>query len=374
MGVAILMKIQNLLVAATALLAQPAHAQLFAVDTETHRVLGAPPESFSAPVLSRMCSANGAMQYEWGQTGVPLSSRIMETLDMSFVLPGRMAPFEEARPRSTPWSDRMAWMSYWVAVGRGDDVEAGYHAFVDGLAPTIAEEGWQPITLDMDELPIGLMAYYGDYVFEREIEAESGQQRQMLSISYSMGDVSLTCGVADITMDMVGEAFGQLPDGTPRPEQDEIPLPPRFGAQQCGDPNFTAQIWDQSDTSPATTYLSALLRRQDYYSRLVQWLGWKLDESGQFTPEEIIGLMMGSDGASGFASAMLGAMDSFGEALEVSKAMWDTREAGDRAGFCLATIRMQDLIVKFDEAGRQGNSAAITALERAAREKGISLD
>ena len=368
------MKSRNFLIAASAVLAQPAHAQLFAADTETHRVLGAPPDSFNAPVLDRMCSANGAMQYEWGQTGVPLSSKIMETLDMSFALPERMAPFEDARPRSTPWSDRMAWMSYWVAVGDGDDVKAGYRAFVDGLAPMIADEGWQPVSLNMDELPIGLMAYYGDYVFEREIQTEGGPQRQMLSISYLMGDVLLTCGVADITMDVVGEALGQLPDGTRRPERTNIPLPPRFGAQQCGDPDFTVQIWDQSETSPATTYLSALLRRQNYYSRLVQWLGWKLDKSGQFTPEEIIGLMMGPDDAGGYTNAMHGAINSFGDIIEISKALADTREAGDRAGFCLAIMRMQDLLVKFDEISRQGNSAAITALERAAKENGITLD
>ena len=368
------MKSRNFLIAATAVVAQPAHAQLFAVDTETHRILGAPPESFDAPVLDRMCSANGAMQYEWGQTGVPLSSKIMETLDMSFALPERMAPFEDARARSTPWSDRMAWMSYWVAVGDGDDVEAGYHAFVDGLVPMIANEGWQPVSLDMDELPIGLMAYYGDYVFERDIETDGGPQRQMLSISYSMGEVSLTCGMADLTLAMVDEALGKLPDGTPRPEQADIPLPPRYGPQQCGDADFTVQIWDQSETSPATTYLSALLRRQDYYSRLVQWLGWKLEESGRFTPEEIVGLMMGPDGAGGYTDAMHGALNSFGDIIEISKAMADTREAGDRAGFCLAMMRMQDLLVKFDEIGPQGNSAAITALERAAKENGITLD
>ena len=364
------MKLPSVLAATLALAAQPAQAQIFAVDTDTHRVLETPPESLTAAVLGRMCSAKGAMQYEWGQTGVPLSSRIMETLGLSMNLPETLAPFEKARPRSTPWSDKLAWMSYWVVVGQGDDVQAGYEDFMAGLLPLIEEEGWQPVPGGSEELPIAYGAFVGDHVFDRHVDNGKGAERQFLSISKFMGQVDLTCGSASLSMQNAEEAFGKLPDGTPRPVRDEIDLPPRYGEQACGDPNFAQQVFDQGKASPPSAYLSALLRRQDYSSRLVQWMSWKIEQSGTMSEQETLSLLMGGN----VSNSMMSALENIGAIIPASQALWDTRAANDRPGYCVAVVRMQDLIARIDDAGTEMNAAAIQALEQAATRKGVSLD
>src|SRR5687768_14978770 len=74
----------------------------------------------TAAAIERMCSAEGAYQYTFGQTGVPASSKLMRSLTKGLSLPETAAPFTHAKPWSTEWSDRYFGMEY-IAPNPGDD-------------------------------------------------------------------------------------------------------------------------------------------------------------------------------------------------------------------------------------------------------------
>lgn len=336
-------------------------------------VLGPPPETLTPAHIDRMCSATGPMQYQWGETGIPGSSRSEDLLGIGMGVPESFAPFESAQPRSSEFSDQLAMMNYKIKIGRGDDVTEGYHAFADGLVPIIEAAGWTQHDLTMDNAPIYLAAFTGDYAFEKFVETEEGDNRLLMSIDSGLGEAFLSCGRDDLALVLVNEVFGRLSPGTPRPVPVEVDIPDRYTAQQCGDPTFAASIWDKASDKPMTRYMAATLRRASYRDKLTTWMLWKIDESGKIEPMELVGLAMDAAGGASPGGNPLAALSRITDMFPLITELGDAHKAQDKAGFCLAMARFQDFIAETDEITTAQSAAIHAQLEAEAARLGVDL-
>jgi len=90
-----------------------------------------------AIMLANMCRPQGAMQFAFGQTGVPGSTRAEGMLGRGFGVPRAIAPFQTAQPRSTEWSGHFMEMAYSLPITDKDEAQA----IMDALGAAREEAG-----------------------------------------------------------------------------------------------------------------------------------------------------------------------------------------------------------------------------------------
>jgi hypothetical protein len=322
--------------------------------------------------LERMCSPKGMMQYAFGQTGVPGSTRVEQFLSKGFTMPASFAPFVSAKPMSTAWSNRLFQMEYTF---RPTD-KAQAEAVMMALGKTLASDGgWTQVERTLENTPMSQANAIGWLSFEKAIEADGAPTRVFLALDYSLGEVSLTCSREDLTAAQFGEAFGRLPSGTPRPALPEIPVPLALVASRCGEEAVLADMRGLiAEERFADTFSAKMLERTSYRDRLTTWMMWKLEQSGKIDGMEVAGLVLRASGKASPDGNPLAAMEKLLDMMPIVKRMGSAQKANDPQALCLALVDFQAWISSVDAITLKQTVAAHAALEAKARELGVSLD
>ncbi|OBV11892.1 hypothetical protein I603_0023 [Erythrobacter dokdonensis DSW-74] len=339
-------------------------------DTEAQSLPALP--ELTAARLNRMCSPAGMMQYAFGETGVPGSTKVEQIISPGFAMPASFAPFERAKPMATAWSNRLFQMTYSFKLADEDEAQDIMSAIGDVLEE---EAGWTYVERDFDTTPLSMINAVGWLSFEKAVEAEGAPTRVFLALDHGLGEVTLTCSREDLTRVQFGEAFGRLPEGTPRPAMPEVAIPPALDPVRCADEAVLAEMRDLiADARFADRFSARMLERTSYRDRLTTWMIWKLDQSGKIDTMEIVGLVIQASGYASPDGNPLAAMKKVLDMLPIVKRMGEAQNAGDPQGLCLALADFQIWIMEVDALTSKQTEAAHAALEAKARELGVSLD
>lgn len=328
--------------------------------------------NLSAQRLERMCSPKGAMQYAFGETGVPGSTRVEQLITPGLVMPESFAPFENAKPMSTAWSNRLFQMTYSFKLA---DEELAQD-IMSQIGEVLEEDGgWTYVYRDYDNTPMSMISAVGWLSFEKTVEVDGEPTRVFLALDHGLGEVSLTCSREDLTRAQFGEAFGRLPEGTPRPAMPQVDIPASLNATRCADEAVLSEMRDLLAEDRFSDRFSAkMLERTSYRDRLTTWMIWKLDQSGKIETMDIVGLVMEASGYASPTGNPLAAMEKVLDMMPIVKRMGDARTAEDPQAFCLALADFQIWVREVDAITLKQTEAAHVALEAKARELGVSLD
>ena len=328
--------------------------------------------SLSAQRLERMCSPKGAMQYTFGETGVPGSTRVEQLITPGLAMPDSFAPFERAKPMSTAWSNRLFQMTYSFKLA---DEELAQDIMSQIGEVLEAEGGWTRVYRDYDNTPMSMINAVGWLSFEKTVEVEGEPTRVFLALDHGLGEVSMTCSREDLTRAQFGEAFGRLPEGTPRPAMPQVDIPATLNATRCADEAVLSEMRDLlADDRFSDSFSAKMLERTSYRDRLTTWMIWKLDQSGKIEPMDIVGIVMDAAGYASPTGNPLAAMEKVLDMMPIVKRMGDARTANDPAALCLALADFQVWVQEVDAITLKQTEAAHAALEAKARELGVSLD
>ena len=336
-----------------ALLSQPAPAP-------------APPALPDTEALQHMCRDGGAMDYAFGDTGVPNSSRIENSLGFGWKLGAGFRPFEKAQALATPWSNRLVQVSY----NAGIKNEAEGRRAVEALVRAAEGAGWQRKAEwdDSGQLPLYLLPIAGDAVFELP-----GGGGIIASFGWALGELTMSCGQNALLRANAEEAFGRLPEGTPRPQPPALKLQPAFVAEDCGRPEVQEEMLSILEGRPNGA-IGKLLHAASYSERLHQWKSWKLQSSGKVSDERMMKLALaaletgspGGDPMAGFA-LFPKLFDAFGRLVEEA-------EAGDRAAACRTSFDLLGVYKEMELVAARQWKTMDAAIEAEARKVGVSLD
>lgn len=344
---------------AMALGAQPLSAQDASVPIPT------------TAMLERMCSERGAMQFAFGQTGVPGSTRVESLLRQGFRLPPALAPFTEARPRATEWSGRLMEMTY--AVPMADEAQA--YALLETLGNALEEAGWSYTELTVDEAPMYLVAVAGYVTFERAMEGENGPTRALAGLDYALGEATMTCARDDLLRTHAEEAFGKLPPGTPRPAVPDIPVPLVADVARCGEAAVIAEMEAMmAERKLRDEFMAAMLARTNYRDRLTSWMLWRLGESGRISSEELIELSFASIGGASPGGDPFAALKRIETMFPILERVAAAETARDGAGLCRGLVEMHGWLAEVDAITLAQTEAVQARLTREAARLGVSLD
>lgn len=326
----------------------------------------------TASHLERMCSPQGAMQYGFGETGVPGSTKIERLIAKGFAMPTSFAPFTRAVPMATDWSNRLFQMTY--TFREADDAAA--ETFMLELGAILAREGgWTQVQRDFDTTPISQLNAVGWLSFEKAIEADGAPTRVFLALDHDLGEVSLTCSREDLTAAQFGEAFGRLPPGTPRPAVPDIPVPAGLTAARCGEEAVLAEMRNLiAEDRFADTFMARMLERTTYRDRLTAWMIWKLEQSGKVDPMVLANLTLDAVGDASPGGNPFAAMEKFIDMMPIVTRLGRADKAEDPQALCLALVDFQGWVRDVDAITLKQTDAAHRALEAKARQLGVSLD
>lgn len=326
----------------------------------------------TAARLNRMCSPAGMMQYAFGETAVPGSTKVEQIISPGFTMPASFAPFARAKPMATAWSNRLFQMTYSFKLA--DEEEA--QDIMAQIGDVLEEEaGWIYVERDFDNTPLSMISAVGWLSFEKVVEVDGAPTRVFLALDHGLGEVTLTCSREDLTRAQFGEAFGRLPEGTPRPALPEVAIPPALDPVRCADEAVLAGMRDLiAEERFADRFSARMLERTSYRDRLTTWMIWKLDQSGKIDAMEIVGLVMKASGYASPDGNPLAAMEKVLDMLPIVKRMGDAQKAGEPQSMCLALADFQSWIAEVDALTGKQTAAAHAALEAKARELGVSLD
>ncbi|KRA83704.1 hypothetical protein ASD76_06675 [Altererythrobacter sp. Root672] len=324
----------------------------------------------AAAVIEQMCSSTGALQYRFGETGVPGGDRLMRTLSKGFPLPASTAPFDHAKPWSTEWSDRLFGIEYTTP---DEEDEGAFAAFALGLDGVLAPMGWERQPADFDP-PLYLLTLTGDWTWFRPVETEQGPTKLVLSLSNSVLGMTLACGRDDLAETHAREAFGDLPPGTPRPKVPEIPVPTLLSVADCAKPEVEAEVAKVFATESMDGFMASMVARTTYRDRLTGWMTWKLEQSGKISTEDLIDLSFSSIGSvspGGDPFAQLGMIQ---EMFDLLGPVAEAEEAGDAAALCRTLVPLQDWFTRVDALTLEQTEATQAALTAEAARVGVSFD
>lgn len=351
----------------------PALAQPVAESPANEAADGPPAAAtLTAAQLNRMCSPAGMMQYSFGETGVPGSTKVEQIISPGFAMPASFAPFERAKPMATAWSNRLFQMTYSFKLADEDEAQD----IMAQIGEVLEEEaGWTYVARDFDNTPLSMINAVGWLSFEKAVEADGAPTRVFLALDHGLGEVTLTCSREDLTRVQFGEAFGRLPEGTPRPAMPEVAIPPALDPVRCADEAVLAEMRSLIAEERFTDRFSAImLERTSYRDRLTTWMIWKLDQSGKIDTMEIVGLVMKASGYASPDGNPFAAMKKVLDMLPILKRMGEAQKADNPPALCLALADFQSWIGEVDALTSKQTEAAHGALEAKARELGVSLD
>ncbi|MBO9517127.1 MAG: hypothetical protein J7493_03585 [Porphyrobacter sp.] len=320
-----------------------------------------------AATLEQMCSAGGASQYTFGQTGVPGGDRLTRTLSSGFALPPAAAPFDHAKPWSTEWSDRLFGMEY---IGPEPESEEAIIALAAKLDALLAPTGWELQPEDYDP-PLYMLTLTGEWTWFHTVEGEQGPTQLVLGLDTSALGMTLVCGRADLAELHAQEVFGKLPPGTPRPRVPEIPIPALRTVADCEKPEVLAKLDATLESDTADSFMSAMLARTTYRDRLTSWMMWKLEQSGKISDDELIDLGFSSIGSVSPGGDPFAQFGMIQEMLDLLKPVIEARDAGT---LCRGMVPLQDWFTRVDALTLKQTEATQTALTAEAARLGVSFD
>ncbi len=324
-----------------------------------------------AEVLAKMCKPQGAMQFAFGQTGVPGSTHAESMLGRGFAASPTMAPFQQAQPRSTEWSGHFMEMAYSLPITDKDEARA----IMDAIGAALEEAGWINVNMPPDEVPLYLGAVSGYATFERPVETETGQARILIGLDHQMGKLVLTCVRDDLLRAHFKEALGSLPPGTPQPKVPNIVVPQVKDETSCSDPALLARMEEMLATGEfGDGFLSAMVQRSSYRDRLTSWMLWKLGESGKLSEEDLLEMRWSSIGDSSPAGNPLAALEMLTEMFSILEGVAGAEETRDPQAVCRSLLPFHEWIARVDTITFNQTEAIQTMLTREAARLGVSFD
>lgn len=326
----------------------------------------------SAAALGRMCSVDGAMQFKFGQTGVPGASKIESMLQRGYKLPATLAPFARAKPRSTEWSDRFMELTYSVELSKEQGARA--QDLMDRIGLALEGSGWSVLELAPEDAPIYLIGYSGSHAFTRPVTVDGKETRVLLSLNHDFGELSLACGRDDLLLVHANEAFGKLPPGTPRPKVPEIAVPIVRSETQCTDPALLGEVQTLIADGKADSFAAAMLARATYRDRLSTWMQWKLDSSGKISSDDLIKLSFSSLGGASPGGNPFAALAMVEEMFPIIAQIDKAAKTQDPAAVCRSLIPFHVWMTKVDGITLKQTQAMQAAITAEAKRLGVSLD
>ncbi len=318
--------------------------------------------------IERMCSPAGTYQFAFGETGVPGGSKLMRTISRGSPLPASAAPFENAKPWSTEWTDRLFAMEYIAPVLEED----AFTAFAKGLDAVLTQAGWQSKPADYDP-PFYMLTVTGERTWTRPDPTTAGAAELVLGLTNGFAELVLACGRSDLMLAHVQEALGELPPGTPRPVEPAIPIVPVPTVADCASPEIAAEI-DAflADGNPGS-FARSLFARANHEERLSQWMMWRLGEAGA-SDDELLELAMNAAMLDGEPEGFEASLDAFMGLLPLITALDDAQRAGDRDGVCRALVSVTEIYARMAANGTVQTRALEAAYRREAPKYGIDPD
>ncbi len=329
-----------------------------------------PPFALDAAKLERLCNPDGAMQYKFGQAGVPGGGRLMRLVAKPMALPDGYGPFIHARAASTEWSGQFMEMAYSVRTNDHDLAEAMI-AEVTALADA---NGWQFFDGTFDDTPLYLAGYAESDSFFKPLGEGADAPRLMLNVVHALGELVLTCGRSDLLKVHAGEAFGKLPPGTPRPLVPDIAVPPLRSAAQCSEPQALAELEAFMAGRSTDEITATMVARTTYRDRLTAWMLWKIGESGKLSTDELLklafaGVSQGSPGGDIFAGFKM-----IQEMFPIIDKLAKGEKAKDMPAICRAMTEFHGWMTRVDAITLAQTKSTQAALAAEAARLGISLD
>lgn len=246
----------------------------------------------SAAWIESLCPAPFSNEFALGKTEEEQAASALAL----FESPGEArAPFTSGSGVYTPWSRRLAGLSWESELEYGDHMEDWRVA----LAETLAANGWE----QREDTTFGAGPGWSALAFEKT-EIVGGNERTLVFRFDTFDKYSVDCGEADMLALYQREVGGELEPGSPRPVD---PGPPASETEylarfDCADPEVVARFAAAGSTEVAGPYAGTLISgdmpydaQEQYEQRLGTWLGWMLLASGKISDEDFFELTREAD-------------------------------------------------------------------------------
>lgn len=331
-----------------------------------------PDAAIDALPLERMCSARGAMQYDFGTTDIPPSNSTIPGTDI-YKTPEALRPFTAVAIDGTKWSRRFYRAEYKAQMA--DRTAAT--AMVQRLAARIRERGWieQKHVEGADGPMIDPPPDPGEARFYSAATAMSGPTREgvRVSIQYWGGELIFECTDMALMADHGREAFGDLPEGTPRPVPPATLRPASLAPAICATPEGRAEIEGHLGNK-SQPMMRHVIERTSYGDRIVTWKSDRLKKSGKVSAKRLLDLAMiglesgspGGDPLAGFEAIA---------AMFKSAAAYDKLvRSGDAVGACRSAVNLFKQFEPIERTTMARWAAMEKALDDEAKRVGVSWD
>ena len=255
-------------------------------------VLAQPAPQISAAWIDSLCPALSANEFVLGRTEEEQPAGALVLLKA----PGEArAPFSSGSGVYTPWSGRLAGLSWESELEYGDHMEDWRVA----LAETLAANGWE----QREDTMFGAGPGWSALAFGKT-EIVGGSERTLVFRFDTFDKYSADCGEAEMLALYQREVAGELEPGSPRPVD---PGPPASETEylarfDCADPEVIAGFAAAGSTEVAGPFAESLISgempydaQQQYEERLGTWLGWVLLASGKISDEDFFKLTREAD-------------------------------------------------------------------------------
>ena len=164
------------------------------------------------------------------------------------------------------------------------------------------------------------------------------------TIQQSMGMIILDCKNGALLREHAEEAFGKLPIGTPKP------LPPVFGfSSSSKTDNLPSCATTESIEAAYTLFTSSgpgqlpayfqALASLNYQERLFQWKLSQIENSGQFSEEQMLDFAMRLIDKTVENTLMRG-LDNLMKMMELADSAANAEARGDKAAMCRDTVSL----------------------------------
>lgn len=327
-----------------------------------------PVRQIDARQVAAMCPVPALSGITLGSPRVQQDRDVIDSLQSLNKLPLTFAPFTEADLEITPWSQRLAGVTYLAESSDGPTNKA----WSEVLERSLLESGWLVSGHGVLVSPLTASAR----IFEKQMETPLGKRTILLEFD-TPGALILSCGDAELLDIQKDERDGLLEPGSPRPLKPEnLDSVPMATEVDCENPMLLDALSEPGlidETNPAMRAFIAggeiLSEQRLYDERLVTWLKWKLISSGKINEE---GLWQIQDKvAPQDEEAMLPMMmDVLGAAAETAKA----QEQGDPAAMCKSLVRVIGVSATKDRVDIAYHGKVAKALEQEAYRLGVGLD
>lgn len=277
------------------------------------------------------------------------------------------APFLEAWPSYTAWSDRLAKVEWYAAFEETvDPVD-----FLERMATVLGSGGWTPSELGLDSS----RPEWRTLVFTKGETSDGRTAIRQIEVQ-AVPNLSFECSTAELAQLYEEEGQGILAPGSLRPQppaiEERLPIDPA----SCETPEMQAILSTNGSFAEAGYSLEKIVPAEDpenkskrYGERLRTWLVWKMIASGKIDHERIwqIEDAAAPDPEDDRAGLMLEFLENAGKFI-------DSGKAGDKITSCRLIFGMMAKQREIDAAAAARLQDINVALEAEARRLGIPLD